>query len=728
MKIEAADTSASPYRGPRSYEARDARLFHGRDDEAGRLAALALGNTFTLLHAPSGAGKSSLLSARLMTDIEARGSWVAVRALPRFDPVSEIKAATITRVFPPAESEVSAIDAFLAAYDTEAAREHCPDDLRIDLFTPLAEVKRRYGELARRVSEATTPEQARALQEILHDALTPVTAEDVFPGLNGAIETTPVFQRFIFTPSGERLLASHLSAAGGWSSRVAGGDLPDLFSLGGADADRPLVERLERVMLGALREFFTLNQIGVVARAFRDSCYVPAEPLVDFFERLGAHWVMSAADRDSQETLRILLILDQFEELFTRFRKDELLRRRHAYFRELRDLYIGADPHRATPRSGRRLAPAHVLISMRSDHIAELDGVPEIARHLDQRFRLGFIKLTDAPTVISKPATDFGYRYTDECRLRIIEELRPVSRGDDEIEPQHLQIVCERLWGKFGRASGDNHRVEVTAADLDQLGGARGVFRDHVRHALAGIHEDDEFARFELLNLLEPLITLGGRRNLVGEEELVSAPFRDAEMRARMLQQLARAGLVRIQPRLGEKNNFAEITHEILIQPINDEISAGIRRNPNLRALQEALARAEALQSRPSEAQGDAPFTDAQLRALEPVWDRLKAPPNLVVAAYRGAVGNGFSGDALLAWARRLDASPAPSVDVADDLLAELAARQTDQRYFDQFELDAIARSAERTDAEAEAFLVESAIQSNASHTWLWTFVRGTQP
>lgn len=60
----------NPYVGPRAFTKGDAALFFGRDHEAADLVALTIANSLVVLHAQSGVGKSSLVAARLIPDLE----------------------------------------------------------------------------------------------------------------------------------------------------------------------------------------------------------------------------------------------------------------------------------------------------------------------------------------------------------------------------------------------------------------------------------------------------------------------------------------------------------------------------------------------------------------------------------------------------------------------------------------------------------------------------------
>jgi hypothetical protein len=60
-----ATKSSDLFVGPRPYEEKDARIFFARDREARDLLSLVIANPLLLIYAPSGAGKTSLINARL---------------------------------------------------------------------------------------------------------------------------------------------------------------------------------------------------------------------------------------------------------------------------------------------------------------------------------------------------------------------------------------------------------------------------------------------------------------------------------------------------------------------------------------------------------------------------------------------------------------------------------------------------------------------------------------
>lgn len=71
-----SDTLKNPFPGPQAYGRDDQAFFFGREDEIEELTSLVLSSSTTLLYAPSGAGKSSLLQAGLAPHLEGQFDFV----------------------------------------------------------------------------------------------------------------------------------------------------------------------------------------------------------------------------------------------------------------------------------------------------------------------------------------------------------------------------------------------------------------------------------------------------------------------------------------------------------------------------------------------------------------------------------------------------------------------------------------------------------------------------
>lgn len=124
-----------PFPGLEYFRTEDAELFFGRENETARLVARILSSAFTLLHAPSGAGKTSLLNASAIPDLEARG-WSVVRTTVGDDPVLQLCNSTIDSLLPPPAAEAVAI---------RRCREALAGDVAADAIS-LEQIARRFDD------------------------------------------------------------------------------------------------------------------------------------------------------------------------------------------------------------------------------------------------------------------------------------------------------------------------------------------------------------------------------------------------------------------------------------------------------------------------------------------------------------------------------------------------------------------------------------------------------
>jgi hypothetical protein len=98
--VQPTPDSKNPYVGPRPFEVHERRLFFGRDWEAEELVALVVAHPAVLFYAQSGAGKSSLLNARIVPKLEAEeGCEVLPVARVRGDNPAGIQAEQIENLY-----------------------------------------------------------------------------------------------------------------------------------------------------------------------------------------------------------------------------------------------------------------------------------------------------------------------------------------------------------------------------------------------------------------------------------------------------------------------------------------------------------------------------------------------------------------------------------------------------------------------------------------------------
>ncbi|HVF49676.1 MAG TPA: WD40 repeat domain-containing protein [Pyrinomonadaceae bacterium] len=88
-----------PYVGPRPFSRADRSLFFGRDREANELLSLVVAHPVVLLYSQSGAGKTSLLNARIIPLLEKRGSEVFGTARVSGELPQGLQAAEVANIY-----------------------------------------------------------------------------------------------------------------------------------------------------------------------------------------------------------------------------------------------------------------------------------------------------------------------------------------------------------------------------------------------------------------------------------------------------------------------------------------------------------------------------------------------------------------------------------------------------------------------------------------------------
>ncbi|HEX8118453.1 MAG TPA: hypothetical protein VF521_14350, partial [Pyrinomonadaceae bacterium] len=389
----------------------------------------------------------------------------------------------------------------------------------------------------------------------------------------------------------------------------------------------------------------------------------PGRDLVHFFQQL--------ADVYGRRRTRfaLVLVLDQFEEMFTRYvdqgayapgRSASLLdwRLRREFFAQLERLY----GHAPGGTDAGAALPLRYVISMRDEYLAQMEPIRRFIWGAEEcLFHLDLLGKEEAAEAIREPAKFFGYTYEAECFSRIITQL---TKEDRFIEPAHLQLVCEKLWNEQGRelaAGGDGAAAEampsVTLKVFEQLGETRGILKSFFKDFLVELPARE---REEVLEMLEPLVTAGGTRNIVERERLLAAPFRDRGLRRRLLDRLVDRTIVRTEPRLG--GHFVEITHEFLIQPFLEENSQLWAADPDYRRRRLVFGKLERLWG--SELAGcESPLSPAEFAALHGIRENLRWDAWGAELMLRTAIQHGAGEEELRVWLKKFEecrAEPKP--------------------------------------------------------------------
>ncbi|MEM8636925.1 MAG: hypothetical protein AAGF33_18315, partial [Pseudomonadota bacterium] len=127
---------SQPYPGLESFQRHDRRRFFGRTNETRRLKSLVISESLSLLHAPSGAGKTSLINAGIIAPIETDHRWLVTTMRPEGDPLQSLAHSILLTIFPEPEA-----DARILSKALEIAMRSEPDLIRDEQTVTLSALK-----------------------------------------------------------------------------------------------------------------------------------------------------------------------------------------------------------------------------------------------------------------------------------------------------------------------------------------------------------------------------------------------------------------------------------------------------------------------------------------------------------------------------------------------------------------------------------------------------------
>ncbi|MFI9510901.1 hypothetical protein [Nocardia sp. NPDC052566] len=268
---------------------------------------------------------------------------------------------------------------------------------------------------------------------------------------------------------------------------------------------------------------------GVEAAALVDHCAASAE----FVAAELASW---GAGR------RRVVIVDQFEELFTLCRDDAQ-----------REIFLGALEHMAI--RGER-EPAAVVAAVRADFYARCLDVPVLEDALKHRsYLLGPMRLDELAEAIARPAELAGYKLESGLEELVVSELcglggRGERRGYDPGALPLVSHVMEAVW----------QRRDGTRLTIDGYQRAGGVLGSVAATAERAWNQLSEFEQSVGKQVLLGLVTVGDdsrdTRRKVARAELIRQTVQAAEA---ALDAMARSRLVTLDA------DSAYLTHEIVL-------------------------------------------------------------------------------------------------------------------------------------------------------------------
>jgi serine/threonine protein kinase/WD40 repeat protein len=233
-----------------------------------------------------------------------------------------------------------------------------------------------------------------------------------------------------------------------------------------------------------------------------------------------------------------LLIVDQFEELFTLNAQDE-----QASFAEL----LGRLPLECD---------VHVLLSLRDDFLFHCESHEALRPVFSDVTPLGPPAGAALRRALVQPALRAGYRFEDE---RLVDDMLAEVERERGALPL-LAFAAARLWERR-----DRQRGLLTRRAYREIGGVGGALAGHAEATLVAIGTNQEPIVRELFR---NLVTAEGTRAARSQDELLSV-FEDGQAAERVLSRLVDARLLtsfEVPPdEEGRRTRRIEIIHESLL-------------------------------------------------------------------------------------------------------------------------------------------------------------------
>jgi hypothetical protein len=196
---------------------------------------------------------------------------------------------------------------------------------------------------------------------------------------------------------------------------------------------------------------------------------------------------------------RMVIIVDQFEEAFTRAGNQE------------RKSIAEAILVCSQPEISR--GSLTTLFSIREDYLGSLwewSHKNEISDVWGNAYRISRLSVEDAKIAITKPFALVGKKLDENLEDNLVRDLERI--GDGKVYPPYVQIVCGALFDEVGSST------EVTADLYKSLGGTEGIVGDYLdsRLFIGLTPEYTDMAR----SILDGLTGGEGLRTLLSIEEI----------------------------------------------------------------------------------------------------------------------------------------------------------------------------------------------------------------
>jgi len=237
---------------------------------------------------------------------------------------------------------------------------------------------------------------------------------------------------------------------------------------------------------------------------------------------------------------RLVLFIDQFEEVFTQLSADKA------------GAFIEMLAYAATVENGRVI----VLFSMRSDFVSNCATYPQLNTLLNQQFvQIGAMQADELVSAIAQPALRVGLKIDPDLIVQIINDMQG--------EPGALPLMQFALRDLFDSQQAKGGMIALTLNDYLQRGGIHKSLERHADDAFAKLSANEqELARSIFSGLIEIGRGAKDTRRTAIFDELVPANTKMKDVET-IVRKLADARLITTDEQSGKE--IVTLAHETLI-------------------------------------------------------------------------------------------------------------------------------------------------------------------
>lgn len=387
-----------------------------------------------------------------------------------------------------------------------------------------------------------------------------------------------VVQRLLDKLNKSRFLAVLGPSGSGKSSVVQAGLIPHLRDNSLVTLFTPQERPIEELAF-ALRKCYPENHMS------------PVEQLIKRLKESGENIHYIAREiLENDDKKNLVIVIDQFEELFTQTRSEEERRQ-----------FIFAVLHAVEVSKG----PVKIILTIRSDFMGKCAFYPDLNMYVsDYFFQVEPMSEEELRSAIEEPARKVRLHFEEGLVNRILKDVKGA--------PAELPLLEHALLELYDRRKGN----QLTSQAYDEIGGIEGAL---VKRAESEYEKLDDFKKEILRKMFVLRLVQSGEgtedtRRKATKDELLAIGG-DSRIAEEVLNQWTNARLITVTRDLIRQKDMVEVAHEALIRKW-DRIQAWMAEHRE-EARQMGILRQAALEWQQADKKKDYLFQGVRLIQME---------------------------------------------------------------------------------------------------------------